>query len=209
MIGILIVALLAAPAAQAGDTIPTPQADLLVQSDFAPTLRNVFPDRFERALAPSFAEPDTVRKRKKAVEYSDFYYTRAKIHKIASFAMLPLFAAQYAAGQELFKNGNDAAQWAKDLHGPLAATIGGLWVLNTVTGAWNYWDSRHVKEGRTRRLVHGLLMTVAGAGFVAVGATAPESEGNYTDGDPSLHKGLAIGSMAAATASWLMMIIWK
>jgi hypothetical protein len=209
MIGILFVALLAAPAAQTGDTIPAPQPDLLVQSDFAPTLRNVFPDRFERAGPSAGAAEDTVRKRPKAVEYSDFYYTRAKIHKIASFAMLPLFVAQYAAGQELFQNGNDAAQWAKDLHAPLAATIGGLWVLNTVTGAWNYWDSRHVKEGRTRRLVHGLLMTVAGAGFVAVGATAPESEGNYTNGDPSLHKGLAIGSMAVATASWLMMIIWK
>jgi hypothetical protein len=55
---------------------------------------------------------------------------------------------------------------------------------------------------------------VASAGFVATGMTAPELEdsGEYefeSEGDAALHKGLAIGSMALATASWVMMLIWK
>ena len=35
------------------------------------------------------------------VEHSDAYRTRAKIHKVASFATLPLFAAEVALGQSL------------------------------------------------------------------------------------------------------------
>jgi hypothetical protein len=59
-----------------------------------------------------------------------------------------------------------------------------------------------------------LAMLLATAGFVATGMTAPELEdsGEYefeSEGDASLHKGLAIGSMALATASWAMMLIWK
>jgi len=37
-----------------------------------------------------------------AVEHSDAYQTRAKIHKYASFATLPLFAAEVALGQSLY-----------------------------------------------------------------------------------------------------------
>lgn len=194
MIGVVILTLAAASlqslAPPTADSVPQVRTILLVEHPFAP-------------------QQDTIRKRRKAVEYSDGYYTRATVHKIASFTMLPLFAVQYAAGQELFKNGNTAASWAKNLHGPLAAAIGGLWGVNTVTGVWNWWDSRRVPEGRARRTVHGLLMTLAGAGFIATGATAPEREDRFTEGNPGLHKGLAIGSMATATASWLMMIIWK
>ena len=214
MVGILIVALLGAPlslpTAPATDTIPQLQAGVLAQPDFAPSLQNIFPDRFERARAPAFADPDTVRKRKKAVEYSDFYYTRLKIHKITSYAMLPLFAVQAVAGQQLYSKGTEAPQWARDLHQPLAIAIGSLWVVNTVTGAWNWWESRHVQEGKAKRTVHGLMMTLAGAGFVATAATGPENEGgNYEGGNPSQHRALAISSMAVATAGWLMMILWK
>ena len=37
-----------------------------------------------------------------AVEYSDAYKTRARIHKIASFATLPLFGAEAVVGQKLY-----------------------------------------------------------------------------------------------------------
>lgn len=200
----------ARPSAPVGDTVAASPAPAPEQRDFSPALANVYPDRFV-GTQPAESAPDTVRKRKKAVEYSDFYYTRLKIHKIASYTMLPLFVAQYAAGQELYKYGREGApSWARDLHQPLAVALGSLWVLNTVTGAWNWWDSRHVEEGKARRTVHGLLMTLAGAGFVATAATAPHHEEYYTGGgNQSQHKTLAISSMAVATASWLMMIIWK
>ena len=37
-----------------------------------------------------------------AVQHSDAYQTRAKIHKYASYATLPLFAGELALGQSLF-----------------------------------------------------------------------------------------------------------
>ena len=44
--------------------------------------------------APSTARPV-------AFEYSDGYYKRLKVHKIASFATLPLFITQFVLGQKL------------------------------------------------------------------------------------------------------------
>lgn len=151
---------------------------------------------------------DTTRPR--AIEYSDGYYTRLKIHKIASYATLPLFIAQYAAGEELYRDGNNASRFARDIHGPLAGAIAGLFVVNTTTGVWNLWEGRKDPNGRTRRMIHGLSQLAAGVGFLAVGATAPENEdGGVSDGNRGLHKGLAIGSMSVSLASYLMMLIWK
>jgi hypothetical protein len=39
-----------------------------------------------------------------AVEHSDGYQLRKKIHKVASFATLPLFATEVALGQSLYTN---------------------------------------------------------------------------------------------------------
>src|SRR4051812_1046446 len=73
------------------------------------------------------------------VEYSDAYRTRAKIHKIASFATLPLFAAEGVVGQKLYNariNLEDTGT-LKTTHLALAAGIGGLFGVNSVTGLWN------------------------------------------------------------------------
>lgn len=207
---VLTATLLASPAPPLEAVLDTLPADAPPPVELAPSLANLYPDRFPVAtLTDSLS--DTVRARPRAVEYSGAYYARLKVHRYTSYAMLPLFAAQYAAGQALYSKGReDAPGWAKDLHAPLASAIAGLWVVNTVTGAWNWWDSRHVKEGRTLRTVHGLMMTLAGAGFVAVGATAPERErGGVTEGSPTTHRNLAIGSMGLATASWLIMLVAK
>ena len=39
-----------------------------------------------------------------AIQFSDAYETRAKIHKYASYATLPLFAGEIALGQSLFNS---------------------------------------------------------------------------------------------------------
>ena len=39
-----------------------------------------------------------------ATTYSDAYQTRLKIHKYASYVTLPLFAAEVALGESLYKN---------------------------------------------------------------------------------------------------------
>lgn len=154
---------------------------------------------------------DTLRRRPKAVQYSDLYYTRLKIHQLASYLTVPLFVGQYLSGSYLWKH-PDSHGLARDAHGPLAAGVAGLFAVNTVTGVWNLWEGRKEPHGRTRRWVHGLTMLVADAGFVAVGATAPDHEdrvsGNTSAGART-HRNLAIGSMSLALGSYLMMFFWK
>jgi hypothetical protein len=178
----------------------------------APTVAALQPSTFQDArYVPGAAYAITDTTRRKSVEYSDGYYTRLRIHKIASWFMLPLFIGSYATGTDLLNNGNAASSFSKNTHGVFAGGTAVLFALNTVTGVWNLVDSRHDPNGRTRRWVHSILMFVAEAGFVATGATAPSVEhGDVNEnGNATAHKTLAITSMSIATASWLMMLIWK
>ena len=52
-----------------------------------------------------------------------------------------------------------------------------LFAVNTVTGVWNLSEGRKDPNHRTKRMVHGILMAVADAGFVATGVMTPDSEG--------------------------------
>ena len=153
------------------------------------------------------------RPRTKAIEYSDLYYTRLKIHQIASYLTVPVFVAQYFVGQQLMKHPGQEGG-AKAAHGALATAVGGLFAVNTVTGVWNLWDARKDPQGRARRWVHGIAMLAADAGFVMVASNAPDDDWRENGGTPSSgrgnsHRSLAIGSMSLALASGLMMYIWK
>ncbi|HKJ92146.1 MAG TPA: hypothetical protein VJ957_03205 [Longimicrobiales bacterium] len=165
------------------------------------------------------APPDTQQARPPLIDYSDAYYTRLTIHKWASWAMLPLFGLEYYTGTQAYKLGRAAPRWEREVHGPVAATLAGLFALNTVTGVWNLWDGRKDPDGRKWRTTHGLLMLLADAGFVATGLTAPHFEaesgvygpgsalnGGYGSGNERLHKQIAISSMAVAVVSWVMML---
>ncbi len=155
-------------------------------------------------LTPASMAVDTPAPPPPPIEYSDAYYTRLQIHKWASWAMLPLFAAQYASGQDLVKNGRDAASWARDIHGPAATGVAALFAVNTVTGAWNLWEGRKDPYGRKWRTAHGVLMLLADAGFVATGMLAGDAGENSST--RSAHKTVAITSMGIAVSSWLMML---
>lgn len=143
--------------------------------------------------------------------YSNGYYTRLMIHRVAAFAILPLFAAQFIAGREIFNKGTAAPQWAQKAHNPLAVAVSGLFAVNTVTGVWNLWDARHDSSGRLLRTVHGVLMLIADAGFVATGITGWRARHQSTFGSGAtasqavstrrLHKQLAYGSMGIALVS--------
>ncbi len=178
----------------------------------------------ERALAvdsstsPSaaFAVDDTLpaRRRPVAIEYSDWYNRRLRIHQISSWAMLPLFAVQYKAGQELLDKGHDGApQWARDWHGTLAGATGVLFGVNTVTGLWNLYDARNDPKARKWRTAHAILMLVADAGFAAAPAFADDDGGeggSYRGGNDGsriqTHKRIAVTSMGIAAVSWIMML---
>jgi hypothetical protein len=141
-----------------------------------------------------------------AVEHSDAYQTRAKIHKYASYATLPLFAAEVALGQSL-DGSNDGK---KSAHAVVGAGIGGLFGVNTVTGAWNlFGEGRRDTEGRTLRLVHGLLMMAADVGFLATTVSAPSTGRNGAltfEADKTTHRNLAIASVSVGTVGYLIML---
>ncbi len=169
------------------------------------------PSLLTRALSAGTPEPQAVPPRRPmAFEYSDGYRTRLKIHKYASFATLPLFVAQFAVGQKLYDgNGSDST---RSLHGALAGTTAVLFGVNTVTGVWNLSEGRKDPNHRKKRMVHGILMAVADAGFVATGLMAPESEheefGSEGGGTSrSTHRAVALTSMGIATVAYLMMLI--
>lgn len=159
---------------------------------------------FDLGGAPELQSPPP---RVAALEYSDAYRIRQKIHKIASFATLPLFATEFALGQSIYNTPNEGRRSA---HAAVGASIGALFAVNTVTGAWNLWDARKDSNGRKRRLLHGILMMAADAGFVATAALAPETEDDnwwvdYKD-RKSLHRTVALTSIGIATAGYLTML---
>lgn len=152
-----------------------------------------------RARAPRGAVPaDTV------IEYSKAYYQRLTIHRWASYTILPLFAAQYYVGSQLYSGSGDGN---KDVHEMLAAGVAGLFAVNTATGLWNLYDMRADPNGRARRITHVTLMLLADAGFVATGLLADESEdgGGGAGNGASTHRTVAISSMAVSTIGWLIM----
>lgn len=171
----------------------------------------------------SFVESDQTqaappaKPRPRAFVYSDGYHTRAKIHRYASFATLPLFVAEGFVGQSLYSNPTESKKTA---HLAIATGIGALFGVNAVTGVWNLMEARKDPNGHTKRTIHGILMLAASAGFLATAATAPESEfGDHGQGQGegdgggggfrSLHRGVAFTSIGLATASYLIMLFGK
>jgi hypothetical protein len=138
-----------------------------------------------------------------AFEYSDAYRTRAKIHKIASFTTLPLFATEVALGQSVYSSPSDAK---RNAHIAVGTGIVGLFAVNTVTGVWNLWDARKDPNNRKLRLLHGILMLAADAGFVATTAAAPgQHDFNFSDARTT-HRAVALTSIGIGTAGYLIML---
>jgi hypothetical protein len=221
----VLIALCAAPVAtfgspsEPGELFPNSRWNIDLSSQAAPAdwrSERAWRVSFETAADPAIAARpatfaatatlvDGAEQRPTAFVYSDAYNTRRKIHLYASYATLPMFVGQYLSGQKLYDGGGSST--AKSVHGALVAGIGALFVVNTVTGVWNLLEGRHDPNGRTRRWIHSLLMLGADAGFVATGAVAPDSDEG--DANRSLHRNLAIGSMSAATASYLYMLFTR
>jgi hypothetical protein len=161
------------------------------------------------SYTPSLVDADTGSRRPRAIEHSDFYYLRLGIHRYASYAIIPAFVTEYALGQKLYNN-PPGSSGTRTAHSVAAIGVVGLFGLNTVTGVWNLWDSRHDQPGRVRRWLHAALMLTADAGFVATEATAPGRR--LAVRDPSrrrLHRTLALSSMGVALTGYGMMLIWK
>jgi hypothetical protein len=163
-----------------------------------------------RAEADSEVAADTGAVRPKAVEYSEGYYRRLAIHRVASYAEFPLFAAEFILGQKLLndeRNTGTRPSGLKTAHTIVAGGLGVLFATNTVTGVWNLWVARHDPAGRTRRTIHGVGMLLADAGFVWTATLAQDAR--RSDSGANRHRNAAIASMSVATVSTLMMWLWK
>jgi len=188
-----------------------PAPDSALATDRPATTAGPTLSEYPAHIRPIMLGSDTgTQQRPHAVEYSDAYGVRLTIHHYASYLTLPLFAAEYALGQSLYNNPPAAeGSSTRQAHSVVAASIAGLFAVNTVTGVWNLWEGRKNPEGRVRRYLHAALLIVADAGFVATGATAPDDDSGADPNARSRHRTIAITSMVTALAGYGMMLIWK
>jgi hypothetical protein len=163
--------------------------------------------------APRAADDTTPARRRKAVEISDAYATRLKIHYIASFATIPIFAAQAIVGEQLYhaeQNQNPPSRSLRETHDAIAVTLGALFVTNGITGSMNWWETRHNAAGRPWRTVHAALMLLSEAGFAYTASLGERARFNAPTGTNSardLHRRWAEISAGTALAAYVMM--WK
>ncbi|MEO8335931.1 MAG: hypothetical protein ABI664_13215 [bacterium] len=159
------------------------------------------------ATDTALTQPDTTPRRRKAVDVSDAYELRLRIHRYASYTMLPLFAVQSVAGNQLFqadKSGAERPGWAKSVHSLGAAGLGALFTINTVTGLWNLWESRSNEVGRTKRLLHSALLLGSDAGFAWSGIKLA-SDARHDSDARNQHRNVAYYSMGAAAVGYGIM----
>jgi hypothetical protein len=185
------------------DTVPTmaeprlelpASLDLPVKLDFPSSLRIV--------------QDTTPRRRRKSVDVSEWYERRLRIHRYGAYTIIPLFALQAYAGNELYNNGGTAPDWAKPTHRFGATALATVFTINTVTGVWNLWDSRAVEKGRTKRYLHALLMLASDAGFTYAGVRLSEQAETSADKRRE-HRAWAYSSMATALVGSGIMVFWR
>src|SRR4051794_34972852 len=120
-------------------------------------------------------------RRPRAIEVSDWYSRRLTIHRYVAYATIPVFAVQWAAGDRLYKHGSQAPTWAKSMHRVGATALAGMFTVNTVTGAWNWWDSRALAKGRVLRTLHALSILGADAAFTYAGVKLSDEAETSSD----------------------------
>lgn len=181
-------------------------AVLALPANHAPVAVDTGP-RFDAPSLAAAAEPDTIpRRRPRAVEVSDAYEMRLRIHRYASYAMIPLFAAQAISGNQMYVSGGPDPSWAKTTHNLSAGGLAALFTVNTVTGVWNLWESRDQSEGRTARLLHSAFMLASDAGFTYAGVKlGPDAKRSAER--RSQHRRVAYISMGSALAGYATMLI--
>ena len=161
------------------------------------------------------AAEDSVKRhpRPRAIEVSDSYALRLKIHRYGSYTMLPLFATQYVLGSKLLKQREDIDNGTRRegvthslnrAHLYTALGVGTLFLSNTTTGLWNLYDNRKNPEHRGIRNAHVLTMLLADAGFALTGRMGVNAKSASIQ-DVRRHHWVAVSSMGIATIGASMM----
>jgi len=164
-------------------------------------------------LGISALDDSTRHRRPRAIEVSDAYELRLRIHRYGSYTMLPLFATQYVLGTRLLKEREDIVSGARTepvnhslnrAHLYTALGVGALFVSNTTTGLLNLYDNRHNPDHRKIRTAHALTMLLADAGFVVTGRMGINGKNGAVQ-DARRHHWVAVSSMGIATIGASMM----
>lgn len=170
-----------------------------------------------RRLAWTPIPLDTPTTRRRATEVDEWYARRLLVHRVTAFAVPALFAYQYWLGQKLWDQSTGEAEfreWVRPAHRTNAKIIAGAFAVNTVTGAWNLWDSRSTKEGRTARWLHTAGMVGAMGGFTYAGikladdAQHGQSADEISDARRN-HRTVALASMGVTIVSGVAMWIYN
>jgi len=180
---------------------PAPVRDM--PPAFAAALDTVNPLRARIAIPT-----DTPKARPRVIEVSDWYSRRLTIHRYTAYATIPVFAAQWAAGTKLYNESRAAPTWAKTVHRVGATTLAGMFTVNTVTGLWNWWDSRMLAKGRGLRTVHVFMMLASDAAFTYAGAKL-SNEAETDASKRRLHRTIALSAMGLTAVSGTAMKLWN
>src|SRR2546423_13728476 len=84
---------------------------------------------------PERPAADTPRVRPRAVEVSEWYGRRLTIHRTLSYTVIPIFGAQWFAGERIYKHGGQAPGWGKKTHPARASALAGYVCSACVAGA--------------------------------------------------------------------------
>ena len=193
-------------------------AGALVGASNSPARREIGPDTEVTAvqLAPADSSllkleripTDTPHARVRAIEVSDWYERRLTIHRYVAYGTIPVFAAQWLAGRQLLEKSRAAPTWAKTTHRVGATMLAGMFTVNTVTGLWNWWDSRAVPQNRVLRTVHAFSMLACDAAFSYTGAKL-SNEAETSSSARNLHVKVAFIAMGVTAASGAAMKLWN
>jgi len=200
----------APPTAASDDTVPATNTDVRATTAPADSASVVARHRRETSmdarLVPGWnrvAVADTNPRRRKAVEYSDEYYSRLQMHRVASWLEFPIFGAEYWLGQKLISPDETPADWVKTTHAIVAGGLGGLFAINTITGVWNLYESRNDTDQRALVWTHSALMLASDAGFAITASLAGGAHDSFRTRDR--HRNAALVSMGFASAGTLIM----
>ena len=118
---------------------------------------------------------------------------------------MSMLTGRYPFEQECWTNDDylrsDAATW---VHAVGAAGLAALFTVNTVTGAWNWWDTRSQSQGRVLRTIHALTMLSADAAFTYAGAKL-SNEAETSAIKRRQHRTVALSAMGVTVVSGFAM----
>lgn len=157
------------------------------------------------------------RPRPRAIQISDSYGWKFRTHRIGSYVIVPLFAAQYAMGSELLSQKEDVYlgrrtesvnSTLRKAHLATAIGVGTVFLANTATGAMLLYENRNDSHNRKLKIAHTALMLISDAGFVATGVMGRRAL-EETPAYARRHRQVALSSIGAAVVGAGMMWVFN